>query len=233
MPKGRVAVASGWTFGHVEVRSAAAPILPTRPASRLTRGRPKKGPDLPAEIIRAAERELHAASIICRQIRASACPRHPTPGRRSAGSRRRRARFIGRGSRGPVAWRPGSGGASASSVRHRRPSIWWPSSEEMISSLPGFRLPSSRLRPDSGSQQTLRWREVDSNPRSPVTVSSVHLGRARRDHAPSWSPGTPIVPRRRARRAICGMPEAPSHGQSWSSRSASATSSIWRLGNVW
>jgi hypothetical protein len=67
MPKGRVAVASGWTFGHVEVRSAAAPILPTRPASRLTRGRPKKGRDLPAEIIRAAERELHAASIICRQ----------------------------------------------------------------------------------------------------------------------------------------------------------------------
>jgi hypothetical protein len=37
----------------------------------------------------------------------------------------------------------------------------------------------------SGSHLTLRWRELDSNPRSPVTVSSAHPGRARRDHAPS------------------------------------------------
>ena len=47
--KGRVAAASGWTFGHVEVRSAAAPIVSARPASRLpinTRGHRRDCPRL-------------------------------------------------------------------------------------------------------------------------------------------------------------------------------------------
>jgi hypothetical protein len=67
-------------------------------------------------------------------------------------------------------------------------------------------------RRKSGSQETRRWRETDSNPRSPSTVSSVHSGACDATHAAIVKPGTPDRSRRRARRAICGTPGAPYHG---------------------
>src|SRR6266446_8473198 len=39
----------------------------------------------------------------------------------------------------------------------------------------------------------LRWRERDSNPRSPPTVSSVHPGARDATHAAIVNPGMPIV----------------------------------------
>ena len=49
----------------------------------------------------------------------------------------------------------------------------------------------------SGSHATLRWRKVDSNPRSPSTVSSVHSGACDATHAAIVKPGTPDRARRR------------------------------------
>jgi hypothetical protein len=60
----------------------------------------------------------------------------------------------------------------------------------------------------SGSQLTRRWREQDSNPRSPV-YRELAAPRARHDPRRHREPGTPIRSRRRARRAICSMPGAP------------------------
>jgi hypothetical protein len=76
-------------------------------------------------------------------------------------------------------------------------------------------------RPDlESSHQTQRWRETDSNPRSPGYGELGAPGRATRP--------TLRRARRRERSAICGMPGAASHETKPSSRSASATSSIWR-----
>src|ERR1700730_1060758 len=65
---------------------------------------------------------------------------------------------------------------------------------------------------------SLRWREKDSNPRSPGYGELGALARATRDHAAMVKPGAPDRSRRRTRRAICGTP-----GAHLSSRCASAS----------
>jgi hypothetical protein len=62
-----------------------------------------------------------------------------------------------------------------------------------------------RQRRGSLLRQTRRWREQESNPRSPSTASSVHRARAT-DPRRHREAGTPDRSRRRARRPICGTP---------------------------
>jgi hypothetical protein len=54
-------------------------------------------------------------------------------------------------------------------------------------------------------RQTRRWREQDSNPRSPSTASSVHSGACDATHAAIVKPRTPD--RSRLRAGICVTPE--------------------------
>jgi len=82
----------------------------------------------------------------------------------------------------------------------------------------------------SSSHLTHRWREMDSNPRSPVCGELGAPGpRATRPRA-IVKPRNADRSRRQARRAILRMPGAPftrtKPPSSW--RSASATPSIWR-----
>ena len=79
----------------------------------------------------------------------------------------------------------------------------------VLTSVPTMIAMILRERFDRGSHRTPRWREMDSNPRSPVCGELGAPGpRATRPRA-IVKPWNADRSRRQARRAICGMPGAP------------------------